>query len=374
MPYDKSKSAAEEANRLWESTQAKLREYVKAGKLKEVLIAMGNLGRYSIDNAFLIKSQMPTAKSCQGVKAWNQMGRHVRKGEHGLVILAPVMRTRWFKAKDGESQNRFPALPGREPAVRKGERETEMPVREEDKGFAVKVATGFRLVRTFDVSQTEGAPITNWYEVKDGNVSHADVIIDAVGKTLAEAGYSLSFVPQSEIGSDGADGVTDYKAKTVKVRNDFYGVKTLNTLFHEAGHALTEAEAMKRRATLEAKIKRAKESGKPFDGLVALLSFLDLRPNDETDAEAVACVLGQYCRLPVSDSNFSYMSLWAGDRLDAFMANDRKFISAASQRLISGIEREMEARFGKRKALEGSGKKAVALPAGGGRDAEEEME
>jgi antirestriction protein ArdC len=45
---------------------------------------------YSPRNAMLIVMQMPDATVVRGFHAWKDEGRRVRKGEHGIQILAPA--------------------------------------------------------------------------------------------------------------------------------------------------------------------------------------------------------------------------------------------------------------------------------------------
>ena len=52
--------------------------------------------QYSLSNQFLIAMQCPDATRVAGFKAWQKLGRQVRKGERGIRILAP----RTYKAKD----------------------------------------------------------------------------------------------------------------------------------------------------------------------------------------------------------------------------------------------------------------------------------
>src|SRR5712671_2384655 len=44
---------------------------------------------YSLNNTLLIATQRPDATRVAGYKAWQTLGRQVRKGEHGIKILAP---------------------------------------------------------------------------------------------------------------------------------------------------------------------------------------------------------------------------------------------------------------------------------------------
>jgi N-terminal domain of anti-restriction factor ArdC len=48
---------------------------------------------YSPRNAQLIAMQCPDATDVRGFREWLNHGRCVRKGEHGIMILAPITRT-----------------------------------------------------------------------------------------------------------------------------------------------------------------------------------------------------------------------------------------------------------------------------------------
>src|SRR6266478_778078 len=81
---------------------------------------------YSFGNVCLIVSQRPDASRVAGYKAWQKLGRQVRKGEHGIRILAPCrVKVAEWEGSEGE------------------------------RGSAFRVV-GFRCVSVFDVQQTEG--------------------------------------------------------------------------------------------------------------------------------------------------------------------------------------------------------------------------
>jgi DNA primase len=48
--------------------------------------------RYSFSNTLLIELQHPGSTRVCGYRAWQALGRQVRKGERGIAILAPVVR------------------------------------------------------------------------------------------------------------------------------------------------------------------------------------------------------------------------------------------------------------------------------------------
>lgn len=78
---------------------------------------------YSERNAQLIVMQAPTATELRGFKAWVERGRMVRKGEHGIRILAPAGRS-----DDTPATEDTPAKAGRQ---------------------------FFKLISVFDIAQTD---------------------------------------------------------------------------------------------------------------------------------------------------------------------------------------------------------------------------
>jgi len=59
--------------------------------LTTYLKVMARFCRYSWGNCLLIYSQRFDATHVAGFHTWLKMGRHVRKGEKGIVILAPMV-------------------------------------------------------------------------------------------------------------------------------------------------------------------------------------------------------------------------------------------------------------------------------------------
>jgi hypothetical protein len=71
-------------------------------KLKDYLAAMARFRRYSWHNVMLIASQKPDATHVAGFHSWHKLGRFVKKGEKGILILAPIIRTK--AEKNGETE------------------------------------------------------------------------------------------------------------------------------------------------------------------------------------------------------------------------------------------------------------------------------
>src|ERR1700740_2023253 len=60
-------------------------------KLREYLGAMARFHRYSLHNIMLIATQRPDATHVAGFNTWKRLGRFVKKGAKGIMILAPVV-------------------------------------------------------------------------------------------------------------------------------------------------------------------------------------------------------------------------------------------------------------------------------------------
>src|SRR5580692_4982402 len=86
-PTDKARKIAEEA---LDRLSAEL-EAGRSEALQNYLAVMGRFHRYSWGNTLLIASQRPDATHVAGFHAWHQLGRSVKKGEKGIMILAPLV-------------------------------------------------------------------------------------------------------------------------------------------------------------------------------------------------------------------------------------------------------------------------------------------
>src|ERR1700742_3498273 len=98
-------------------------------RLLEYLAFQAKFHRYSFNNCLLIAIQKPDATFVAGFQRWKELGRYVRQGEKGIMILAPLVKrsaSSEAAAKEGD---------GEESSTR---------------------VVGFRATYVFDVSQTDG--------------------------------------------------------------------------------------------------------------------------------------------------------------------------------------------------------------------------
>ena len=133
----------DQAKKLADDSLAALITALEAGQsdaLKTYLTTMSKFHRYSWGNVLLISAQKPSATHVAGFRTWQKLNRHVRKGEKGIVILAPMVIR---KKADGEDTE---------------DHETRI--------------FGFRAAHVFDVSQTEGEPLPEFASVKGDPETH----------------------------------------------------------------------------------------------------------------------------------------------------------------------------------------------------------
>ena len=66
-------------------------ELFESDRYRNYLTTMSRFHRYSLNNVMLIHAQRPDATLVAGFSKWkNSFGRHVKKGEKGIQILAPT--------------------------------------------------------------------------------------------------------------------------------------------------------------------------------------------------------------------------------------------------------------------------------------------
>jgi len=245
--------------------------------LTAYLVAMGRFHNYSFGNILEIARQKPDATRVAGLYAWNQLGRKVRKGEHGIRILAPVIGIKRKKdaeaAKDIRTQNHA-------------------------------VLVGFRSAYVFDVSQTDGAELPELSSRVTGNVGeYRERLVDF---TIAQ-GILLEF--KESIAP--ALGMS-YGGKIVLLPGQSTA-EEFSTLVHELAHEMLH-KAERRTATT--------------------------KTVRETEAEAIAFVVGQTIGLNMGRASADYIHLYHGNA--ALLTESLEVIQKTSAVILSALENPTE--------------------------------
>lgn len=154
---------------------------------------------YSLNNCMLIAMQCPEATHVAGFKAWKQLGRQVRKGEHSIKIMAPMV----VKQRDDNGE------------------ETDETI------------TLFRAVSVFDISQTDGEPLPEPpCEPITGN-SHAPYI-GKLERFAKSTGYCVEYRPLEHSG-----GFCSESEKLICISTNVTSANAhVRTFIHELAHAV----------------------------------------------------------------------------------------------------------------------------------------
>jgi hypothetical protein len=135
--------------------------------LTQYLNAMARFHNYSFGNVMLIARQKPQATHVAGIRTWNSLGRFVKKGEKGILILAPMIGRK--KADEADSTA-------------------------DAKGASAQLY-GFRAVYVFDVNQTEGKDLPTLTEVQGDVSGYRERLFEFVKSQGIEMSYSEGIWP-----------------------------------------------------------------------------------------------------------------------------------------------------------------------------------
>lgn len=166
---------------------------------------------YSFGNAMLIYSQNPEASYVKGYKAWNQLGRYVKKGAKGLAILAPCIRKEEvFKEPENKAEYHDA----------EGEKEVK------------KVIKGFRVAYVYDIADTDGDDSQLPVLVKGlvGNSEEEKLIYE---RLYAFISRELTIC---EVTGTASKGSFNLETKVISIRKDLDYVHKAHTLLHEYSH------------------------------------------------------------------------------------------------------------------------------------------
>jgi len=173
------------------------------------------LHTYSFLNSSLILGQRPDATMVAGFRRWQELGRQVNRGEKGIAILAPMLRT---------------------------------DPNDPDK----KILTGFRTVYVFDVSQTSGEPIPE--TPRPRQLEGDGPLVRAATNGLVHVAQQEGVTVRDDLVHPHALGAYVHASRTIRMRCDLAPVQYLKTLVHEMAHALLHDPSVDQRdlAELEA--------------------------------------------------------------------------------------------------------------------------
>jgi antirestriction protein ArdC len=182
--------------------------------LREYLAAMARFRRYSLHNIILIASRRRDATHVAGFQTWKQLGRFVKKGAKGILILAPILA----KRENAETNS----------------------TEENEKGVV-----GFRVVYVFDVADTDGQPLPELGSAQGDPAGFTDRLNQFIAQRGIQLEYSDAIYPAQGQCSPG---------KIVLLPGQI-PAEEFATLAHETAHALMHGQERRTETT-----KRVRET------------------------------------------------------------------------------------------------------------------
>jgi N-terminal domain of anti-restriction factor ArdC len=254
-------------------------EQLEAGHseaLTSYLTAMSRFHQYSFGNVLEIARQMPTATRVAGFWTWKNLGRNVRAGQKGIRILAPIVGVR--KKKDAGANKDI---------TKQNER----------------VLLGFRNAYVFDVSQTDGVDLPEMREISGDPGENLDRLAVFVRSRGIQLAYNKNIAPALGMSYGGRIALLPGQSKA----------EEFSTLVHETAHELLH-KAERRTATT--------------------------KTVRETEAEAVAFVVGKAVGLVTGTASADYIHLYHGNA--SLLAESLEVIQQTAAVILAALESPIE--------------------------------
>ena len=164
--------------------------------------------RYSARNTLLIHIQNPQASYVKGYRAWNDLGRYVKKGAKGILILAPCIKKLEEKKQDDNS--------------------------EQSKHNALSVLCGFTVKYVFDIADTDGSDEHLPVLVKglSGNGEEEQALYERIRAVISQ-NHTIQ-----DVTGTASKGSYNLVTGVISIREDLEYLQKIKTILHEYSHAL----------------------------------------------------------------------------------------------------------------------------------------
>lgn len=240
--------------------------------LTAYLNAMSRFHSYSFGNILEIARQKPDATRVAGLYAWNQLGRKVRKGEKGIRILAPIIGVRRKKLEEAEKD-----------IAKQNE----------------AVLVGFRSAYVFDISQTDGVELPALREISGDVGENRARLLSFIERQRIQLVFAESIAPALGMSYGGRIAILPGQSEA----------EEFSTLVHELAHEMLH-KAERRTATT--------------------------KTVRETEAEAIAFVIGQAVGLETGSKSADYIHLYHGNA--SLLAESLEVIQQTSAVILAALQ------------------------------------
>ena len=347
----------ERLKEITDSIETGIRELFQSDKYKQYLTTMSRFHRYSVNNQMLIYLQKPDATLCASFTSWkNKFERSVMKGEKGIKIIAPTPYKKMIEQEKLDPDTKKPIL------------DADGKVITEEKVIQIPM---YKVVTTFDYSQTDGKPLPELAENLTGNVQNYDVFMEALRRS---APVPIAFEAMSA-NMDGYFSTTDQR---IAIREGMSEVQTVSAAIHEMAHSKlhnkelpevteqwkvvivseggtkqdlnsgfnTEAEAI---AEAEAHNWKYVDENQfewrlEIDEDTSIAEFVKKsRSAEELEAESVSFSVCAYYGIQTGENSFGYLASYSRDKELSELRASLETINKTSSGLITDIDRNYAA-------------------------------
>ena len=330
-----------------------IKELFESEKYMRYLSVMSRFHRYSVNNTMLIYMQKPDATLVAGYNKWkDQFERHVKKGEHGITIIAPTPYKKKIEEQKLDPDTKAPIL-DKDGKIVTEEKEIEIPM--------------FRPVKVFDVSQTDGKPLPELAASLSGNVPNYEAFMEALRRS---APVPITF----EAMAADTDGYFSAEHQKIAIRQGMSEVQTVSATVHEIAHSKLH-DPKKHKMLPSWKVVLESEGGTKHDFKLdfatereaeqfasdmdwryvdenqfewrlaveedptAEKQAIKNRHTEEVEAESISYAVCKYFKIETGENSFGYIASWSqGKELKELRAS-LETINKTSGTLISDIER-----------------------------------
>jgi len=280
-----------------------IQELFQSEMYLDYLRTMSRFHSYSVNNTILIHMQRPhAAQPVAGFHKWKQFGRHVKKGERGLTIIAPTPLKKKIEEMKLDPDTRAPVL-DEDGNVIMEERTVEIPL--------------FKPVKVFSADQTEGKPLPSLASDLTGDVRQYEAFMEALRRTSPVPIEIKPLAPST-------DGVFSNSTQSITIREGMSEVQTVCATVHEMAHAVLhnrERDRLAAAAGTDMEPPKAKDTS-----------------TKEVEAESVSFAVCQYYGIDTSANSLGYIATWSKDRSLPELRASLETITKTVSSLISGID------------------------------------
>jgi len=280
-----------------------IQELFQSERYFDYLRTMSRFHSYSVNNTILIHMQRPhAANPVAGFQKWKQFGRHVKKGEKGLTIIAPTPLKKKIEEMRLDPETKAPVL-DQDGNLIFDEKTVEIPL--------------FKPVKVFSADQTDGKPLPSLTADLTGNVQQYEAFMEALRRTSPMPIVFGLLAPDT-------DGLCSFTRQTITIREGMSEVQTVCAAVHEIGHAVLHDREKDRLTSAAGNTEPPKAKDKN---------------TMEVEAESVSFAVCQYYGIDTSANSMGYIAGWSKDRSLPELKASLETITKTVSGLISSIDK-----------------------------------